>query len=230
MDSIWVFVGAIFALIGLGLVASFSPVLYTFIGVSTRTKESHPYLIATTLGITVSVLLLSLLFQFFHPNSLFNVLNSTVEAVLVSTWFHILVGIALVASGVLYYYKRPMPKKKAPEKPAKSGVWASASLGFLRTTFSVSGFTSIYIANSIISNASHEPIGKIILLGVLVAAAVVPFFVIYWFFNKYPKMLDKSTSLVHRIAKSGKDKPILGGTSVVVGAVIVISAITGWLD
>ena len=140
IDSLWVFVSAIIAMILLGMVAGFSPTLYiTQIGIASKAKRARSLMLSLMAGVLLAIIVLSILFQFFQPDSLHNFIDSDPSALLVSTIFNIVIGVIFILGGLWYINKKPNRINKSEKPTSKSSYVALVSLGFFRTFASISG-------------------------------------------------------------------------------------------
>ena len=210
----------------LGIITGFSPTLsITQLGYSATTKKAASAVLAIMIGVASAAILLLFLFQIFHPSVVATTIQSSTDALLVSTGFHILVGLGLLVGGAVALfrlYTKPVSKKAAKAK-AKFG--ALLSLGFMRTFFSVSGVGAALLASSLIVSA--EPL-LVQLIGavVFIAMTVLPFAIIYVLLRKNPQRVEvvftkiKTTLYSHSIKKSVAFVSIGAGVALVIGATL----------
>lgn len=226
-ETLWILIGTLIGLIALGVAASFSPTLYALTAAVSQSKKPAELLRSKLYGIVVGILFLAALFQFFHPDALVNVFNSTVTALVISTWFHIIIGAVFIASGVIRL-QSPVVRETpaAPRTPTLSGRWATASIGFLKTSFKLSAVASVFVATRIIFEASPLAIGRLLLFTVFIAAALVPFVGLYFLFKRSPRLIVKARARFARIRRSLGSSRVVAYASVFVGTAVIIFSIT----
>jgi len=225
-ETLWILIGTIAGLVALGLVASFSPTLYALTAAVSQSKQPVELLRSKLYGIVVGILFLAALFQFFHPDALVNVFNSTVTALVISTWFHILIGGIFIASGILRLQSPVIREATTPPRPqAARGRWATASFGFIKTSFKLSAVASVFVATRIIFEASPLAIGRLILFCVFIAAALAPFVGLFFLFRRSPRLIVRARAHFSRIRRWLGSSRILAYTSVFAGAALIIFSV-----
>lgn len=223
IDSLWLLIGAIIAMIILGVIAGFSPTLYvTQVGISTTSKRARSLMIALMAGVLLGIVVLSILFQFFQPSVLHAIIDNAINALFVSIAFNILIGIVFILAGFWYIHKKPNRIEETKKPTIKSGYWALISLGFFRTFLSISGATATFLASGILSDQQTGIVNRFILSGVFLAAAVAPFLLILITMRRFPSkistLLDWFKLNLHRF----NYKLIIGVAAILVGSGIVI--------
>lgn len=222
-ETLWILIGTITGLIALGVVASFSPTLYALTAAVSQSKKPAELLRSKLYGIVIGILFLSALFQFFHPDALVNVFNSTVTALVISTWFHIIIGGIFIATGLM---RLQSPAVRVPNQTPRtttlSGRWATASLSFLKTSFKLSAVASVFVATRIILEASSLAIGRLILFAVFIAAALAPFVGLYILFRRAPRLIVKSRAQLSGIRRRLGTSRVVAYVSVCAGVGIII--------
>ncbi len=227
-ETLWILIGTIFTLLTLGIVASFSPTLYALTAAVSQSKQSSQLLRSKLYGIVIGILFLSTLFQFFHPDALVNVFNSTVAALVISTWFHIILGAIFIAHGIMKLQSPAIRPTPAPseQSPKAQGRWATASIGFFKTSLKLSAVASVFVANRIIVEASPLVVGRLILFAAFITAALIPFVGLYFLFKRYPRTIVRARARFARIRRALGSSRVIAYTSVFVGTAIIIFSVT----
>lgn len=225
-ETLWILIGTIIGLIALGVTASFSPTLYALTAAVSQSKKPAELLRSKLYGIVMGILFLAALFQFFHPDALINVFNSTVTALVISTWFHIIIGGIFIATGLMRL-QAPVVREvtKTPRTPTLSGRWATASIGFLKTSFKLSAVASVFVATRIIVEASPVAIGRLFLFAVFIAATLAPFVGLYFVFKRSPRLIVKARAQFTRIRRRLGSSRILAYVSVIAGTALIIFSV-----
>lgn len=222
VDTLWVLIGGIIVTILLGLIAGFSPTLYmTQIGLGTKPKGALPYMISIMVGVILSLVVLTVLFQFFHLNTLIDFIDTTINALLVSVIFNIFIGLLLIGGG-LWYLRHRDPEVKPLNAHKKSGYVALISFGFLRTFISISGVTATFVASNIIAEVSPGFIARCILTLIFLAASVIPFVVIILYLKSNPEQLTHFAARVKGLLRRFNYRPVIGVGAILFGSSIVI--------
>ena len=223
IDSLWAFIGAVLAMILLGVIASFSPTLYvTQIGISATSKKARSLMIALMIGVVLGLLLLSILFQFFQLDTLRSIIDSSISALVVSVVFNILLGAAFIIAGFWYINKKPNRIDSEEKSLAKAGYGGLVSLGFFRTFVSISGATATFFASGIISDEQAGFITHLLLTAIFVAAAVAPFLLILVTMKRYPARVEHVLEWLKAQLVRFNYKLIIGATGILVGSAIII--------
>lgn len=218
-----IFISTVISVSVLGLLAGFSPTLYvTQIAVASKSKQPVAYAVSLMIGVLAAILLLIILFQTLHIDTLLRVIDTTVRAVTVSVVFNLIVGAIFIYGGIWYLRHQEIPKPK-PTKTKKAGGIASIfGLGFVRTFVSVSGVTATYIAGNIMANVSDNFIENIVYTLVFLAAAIVPFVGIVLYMRKSPKRLVALTDKLNDLLRRSNYRQVVGVGAVILGSSIVI--------
>ncbi|MFZ1301219.1 MAG: hypothetical protein WAQ27_01400 [Candidatus Microsaccharimonas sp.] len=223
VDSIWLFISAIIAMLVLGVIAGFSPTLYiTQIGISTSARRARSLMIALMFGVLIGIILLSILFQFFQLETLQNIIDSTFRALFVSVVFNIIIGAAFIVGGYWYIHKKPNRIDEDKKVTAKSGYWALVSLGFFRTFVSISGATAIYLGSGIISDTRVGIFSRVVLTGVFLVAALAPFVLILVTMKRHPAKIQAALSWFKKHLTRFNYKLVIGAVAIMVGGAIII--------
>lgn len=222
-DTIWLLIGGIIVTIILGLLAGFSPTLYmTQIGIGAQIKRNLPYMISIMIGVIVALVILTILFQFFHLNTLIEFIDTTIQALLVSVLFNVMIGTALIIGGIWYVRYEGPDTPKPPQPHKKSGYAALISFGFFRTFVSISGVTATFIASNVIAEASPGIVLRIVLTLIFLAAAIVPFVGIIFLLKLNPDRLTSTTNSIKILLKKLNYRPVIGVGAILFGSGIVI--------
>lgn len=223
IDSLWSLIGAIFAMVLLGIIAGFSPTLYvTQIGISTASKRAQSLMVALMVGVLLGIILLSILFQFFQLDTLHSFINSSISALFVSVIFNIVMGTAFIIAGFWYINKKPNRISKEEKSLAKSGYWALISLGFFRTFASISGATATFLASGIISDVKVGIITHLLLTALFLAATVAPFLLILITMRRYPERVEHVLGWFKAQLVRFNYKLVIGAAGILVGSSIII--------
>lgn len=226
-ETLWVLVGTIIGLIVLGTTASFSPTLYALTAAVSQSKASSELLRSKLYGIVIGILFLAALFQFFHPDALVAVFNSTITALVISTWFHLIIGGLFIATGIMQLQptNNTAPTPQATPVRAKNR-WATASIGFAKTSFKLSAVASVFVATRIIFEASPLAVGRLLLFGVFIAAALAPFIALYMLFKRSPGLIGRARSRFMRVRRFIGSSRAVGYLAVLIGTAIIMFSIT----
>jgi len=224
ISALFIFVSTLISVSILGLVAGFSPTLYVA-QVAMASKSKHPvtYTISLMAGVLFAILLLIILFQTLHLDTLLSFIDTTVRAVTVSVIFNLLVGAGFIWGGIWYLRNQHIPKitKKSGVKK-RGGIISMFGLGFARTFISVTGVTATYIAGNIIANVSIGIIEHIIYTLIFLAASIVPFFGIIIFMQKNPERLLRMTDELRALLHKTNYRLIVGVIAIILGSSIII--------
>jgi hypothetical protein len=223
INSLWLFISAIIAVVALGIIAGFSPTLYvTQIGIASSSKRARSFMIALMIGVLLGIILLSILFQFFQADTLHAFIDSALSALFVSVIFNILVGAAFIVAGFWYINKKPNRIDEGEKPTAKTGYWALISLGFFRTFFSISGATATFLASGIISGSRVNIVSWLILVLTFLAATVVPFLLILITMQHYPERIKNLLAWLKTQLLRYNYKLVIGVAAILIGSAIII--------
>lgn len=223
IDSLWVFISAIFAISILGFIAGFSPTLYvTQVGIAAKAKSARSLMIALMLGVLLGIITLSILFQSFQPDTLRAFIDSTTNALFVSVVFNVIIGAVFIAAGFWYINKKPNRISKDDKSAAKSSYWALVSFGFFRTFASISGATATFFASGIITDAKVGVISWILLTGLFLAATITPFVLIMTTMERHPKKIISILEWFRIKLLKYNYKLVIGVVSILLGSAIIM--------
>jgi len=223
IDSLWLLISAIIAIVILGLAAGFSPTLYvTQIGMSTTAKRARNLMIALMIGVLLGIVALSTVFQFFQLDALRTFIDSAVSALFVSIIFNIIIGVTFILAGFWYINKKPNRLNEVNKPAAKSSYVALISLGFLRTFASISGATATFLASGIISDVRSGIVVHLILTAVFLAAAIAPFLLIVVTIKRYPKRIQRQLQWFKDQLLKYNYKIVIGAGGILIGGAIII--------
>jgi len=223
IDQIWLLISAIIAITILGVVAGFSPTLYvTQIGVSTRSKRARNLMVALMSGVLLGIIALSIVFQFLQLDTLLGIIDTTLNAIIVSVFFNIVIGTIFIVAGFWYVNKKPNRISEDDKPPAKASYWALVSLGFVRTFASISGATATFFASGIITDTRVGVVSHLLLTTVFLAATVAPFVLILIIMKRDPKRIKNIlTWFKYRLEKYNY-KIVIGTGSILIGSAVII--------
>lgn len=221
-----VFILTLLTVIALGLVAGFSPTLYVAQAtLSSKKATVKSYTMAIMGGVLAAVFVLLLLFQTFNLATIFNLINSTVQALLVSIVFNILVGILFVFGGVKYINQRDVNKAYSTDvKKVKNvtGIGALFAFGFAKTFISISGATAVFIGGNIIASATVSIVDRAIFTAIFLAATIVPFIGMLQLIQRNPERLRKIANYVKTKLARTNYRLVVGVAAVLFGSSIII--------
>ena len=226
-NSIWLLISLLFVLGILGLIAGFSPTLYAAqVGSGAHRNTGRRAMFGLMAGVLSAAIFLSILFQFFQLSTLVFFVSSTLHAVLVNAGFNLLVGGALIASGVWYLRHIHIRVKQLPSPRKGSGTtWTLAGFGFIRTCTSVSTITAVFAANSIIAEAGGDLLTKGLLLALFLAASLGPFLIIYSIVERHPEKITPIFARAEQFVKRIHYQRIASYLAITLGLVLIISSI-----
>lgn len=224
IDFVIVFVSTLVSLVVLGVIAGFSPTLYIAqVAVASKTKALS-YSIALMCGVVAAIILLIVLFQVIHLDTLLSFIDTTVRALTVSVIFNILIGVALIYGGFHYLYNRDLQKNKNEKVKLKkaSGFTGLAGLGFVRTFLSVTGVTATYIAGNVIADVSVGLAERLVYTLIFLVVTIIPFAVIMILINKNPARLNAITEATRTLLERLNYRLVAGVAAIIFGSSIVI--------
>jgi len=217
-----VFVSTLIGVSVLGFVAGFSPTLYIAqIAISSKTTRPLAYAASLMSGVLVAVLVLIILFQTLHLDTLLNFIDTTVRAVTVSVVFNVFVGAAFVFGGIWYLSHQELPKPKPSKAKQATGMFSVFGLGFVRTFISISGVTATYFAGNIIASISTGLLERVIYTLCFFVLAIVPFAAIVTAMQKNPKRLLAATHRLQTLLRRFNYRLVVGVGAIILGGSIV---------
>lgn len=221
--SLIIFISTLISVSILGLVVGFSPTLYIAqIAIATKSKRHISYAVSLMSGVLVAVLLLVVLFQSIHLDTLLQFIDTTVRAVTLSVVLNMLVGVVFIGVGIWYLRHQEVVKPRPSKAKRATGFISLFGAGFVRTFISISGVTAAYLGGNIIGNISASFLERVIYTLVFFAATIIPFIGIIIYMNRSPKKLlaltDKIQSTLHRF----NYRLIVGAGAVILGCSIVV--------
>lgn len=225
INFVIVFVSTLISLVILGLTAGFSPTLYIAqVALASKSSKATMYTVALMSGVVAAALLLIVLFQIIHLDTLLNYLQSTVQALTVSVVLNILVGAALIYGGFHYLHHREIPKAKNETAKLKkaSGYIGLAGLGFMRTFLSVGGVTATYLAGNVIADASAGLGERVVYTLMFLGVTIVPFGIIIFMIRRKPSRLAGITRATRTLLERINYRLIVGGAAIIFGGAIII--------
>lgn len=222
IDAVWLLIGASLVTLFLGVIAGFSPSLYIAqASIGMGTKKTFVTVCSLMIGVVGALVFLTILFQFFHLHTLVKIIDATVRALFVSVIFNVFIGLVLILGGVWYLHHKESTKK-TPAAMSTGSYAALISFGFFRTFLSISGVTATFIASNIIAEASTGIVIRLLLTGLFLASAVVPFTGIIMLVKQNPAFLTRLTGQAKNALKKINYRPVIGFAAIVFGANIVI--------
>ena len=224
ISELFVFISTLISISIFGLLAGFSPTLYvTQVAMAFKSKRGITYTVSLMSGVLFAVLLLIVLFQTLHLETLLSFIDTTVRAVTVSVIFNLLVGAGFIWGGIWYLRHQRIPKVDTKQRvKTTGGIISMFGLGFARTFISVSGVTATYIAGNIIANVSIGLIEHLIYTLIFFAASIVPFFGIIIYMRKSPERLLKITDELRQLLHKANYRLIVGVGALIIGSSIII--------
>lgn len=203
----------------LALIAGFSPTLYlTQVSRASHTTRSRHDAQLLITGVASALVVLLLLFQFLHLDTLLHILGSTVSALAVSTLVNIVVGSICIYGGICYL------NRQRDTSPLPSARSSSALIGFafFRTILSVSGITATFLGANLIAEASPGIVIRIVLTCIFLVVAIMPFLAIMLAMSRQPATLRTIRAKVRLIGDKVPYQTIAGGGAIVVGTIVII--------
>ena len=224
------FILAIAAIIFLGVIAGFSPILY--IAHFTAASETKRYLAYTTAimgGVLGAVVTLVILFQLFQLETLLSFINTTLKAIIIHVIFNGITGVALIIGGFMSLHRqKPVAPKAASHKVG--GINALAGLGFARTITSVSTVVATYAAGVAIATVSIGLLDHFIYSIVFLAATIAPFLLIVLLARKHPEKLQRVIKRLKASIQTVNYRALAGKTAIAFGAgIIIVPIITAFI-
>lgn len=126
---IFVFVSTLISVAILGIAAGFSPTLYVAqIAIAAKSKRPTAYAVSIMGGVLAAILLLIILFQTFHLDTLLRIIDASIKAITVSVIFNLVVGGIFLMGGVWYLRHQEVPQPKSTKTKQTGGVWRYCDL------------------------------------------------------------------------------------------------------
>lgn len=223
ISTLFIFISTLISMSILGLAAGFSPTLYVAqIAMTAKSKHPVTYTASIMSGVLLAVLVLIVLFQTLHLDTLLSFIDTTVKALTVSVIFNVLVGAGFVWGGIWYLNHQHVPDIKPAKVRKTGGIISMFGLGFARTFISVSGVTAAYISGNIIANVSIGLLERLVYTLVFFSASIVPFFGIIIYMRKNPARLIKMTRQLRALLEKTNYRLIVGVGAIILGSSIVI--------
>lgn len=224
IHSFWAAIETVFALTILGLAASFSPTLYVAqAGASAKSRKVLRKAYAPLIGVVIALVLLLVIFQFLHLNTLVAVIGSTASALLVSTAVNVLVGAACIYGGVrLMEGTDNLPR---PVGGKTSGDTALIWLGFVRTFFSVSGLTATFLGANLIAETKTGLFVQSCLTVFFLIVACTPFLAAAYLALRLPGSVSALFAAAGQMAKRLRYRYYVGVAAVLFGLIIIAAQI-----
>lgn len=226
----WTLVATSIGVVGLGLVAGFSPILYgTQAGLSIHPRNTTRMMIIIIAGVLTGTLLLGFFFSFFQITTLTAILNSTIQAIIVNTAFQIIVGAVLFIIGIRFL-RRPKAttQKKQPTQQKPATEWTLFSFAVAKTILSASGAAAVFIATGIIIDSSLPFLTQIISAVVFLAATILPFVFILWVWVKSPHRFQTVADSVKAKANKIHYRKIFGWAFLGIGISLIALNVTSY--
>lgn len=174
-------IGTIASAIGLGIVASFSPMLYAGELASLTQSKRPVYQTAVLLaGILTPILIIATLFMLFvnptQPTPL-DGLGDDHFNFRALPWFDIIIGLLLTTAGIVYLIVRRnmAPKRLADKSHFVNNTATLYWFGLTKTLISVSGLAALLLAIKIIKQASPIVLFQFSFLPFLIAGSLLPY-------------------------------------------------------
>lgn len=228
MTLILSFVSLLIALVGIGLAAGFSFVLYmTQVAVLSSNKAPLKKGLVLTAGITSGLVLLGGFFLLAQPET-FSV--SSVWGMIDgyrTNLVDLLIGILCLIGGVhvLLRARRLVPSPIVPAPSLKGRALAGNatlfSLGFGRAVTRVSGIAALLLGVRTIIHATDAPLMRLLLVAVLLAAALLPYAIILAARVWRPALFRRIEQLLVRV-KSFRPYRSVGIFLVAVGCIFIL--------
>jgi hypothetical protein len=211
----------------LGLIAGFSPTLsIAQVALSTKKRTAARYAYALMAGVLTATVILLVLFQFFSLNNLISTISSTVEALLISVLFNVVVGILFIITGVYYVStRRSKAVYHTNTKAIRQAGGASAffGFGFAKTLLSLSGITAVYLGGNIIASTTPDIIIRLVLILAFLGATIAPFYFTLVLIKKHPEKLEAFIAKVTSRIADFNYRLVVGGAAIVFGVAVIVS-------
>ncbi len=226
---VWIFLGAGIAVLFLGAIAGFSPVLYmtqfSLMSIKDRSqKQSRSLLVGLLAGVLLGIIALTIFFQFFQLDALQLFLDSAVHAFIAYIVLNALTGLGFIGAGI-WYLTQPASTQllKPKEQPTNSrGVRALVWLGFMRTFASISGASATFVASGIITTAQTGMVSRLILTGIFLAATMAPFITIAGMIDRHPARTHTIMTWCKNRVQSVNYRILFGWASISLGVIIML--------
>lgn len=214
------------AVVILGIVASFSPMLYTTHIATLSTNKKHKmYSAALMGGVTLALIGLIITFQIIQVSTLEAIISSTSKAIIVGVTSNVLIGLAFIAGGT-WYLTNPQRKPKASSIQLESHGTTSPlvfiSLGFVRTFMTVSGVGATYLAATAIADQGPHLLIQSLLTVIFLLSALIPFAVIALIVRHHRSSMTRLLNSTKLLLKKLNYQKVIAIAAITFGTAIVI--------
>lgn len=231
IDFVIVFVSTLASLLVLGLVAGFSPALYSAqIALSVKAPTAATRTIALMTGVLTAIILLLALFQATHLDTALGYIHTPVQALTVSIVVNILIGIALICGGLHYLRHREVPQAENDRAKLKktSTFVGLAGHGFMRTLLGIGGVAAIYIAGNLIADVGTGLAEQVVYTVLFLGVTIIPFVIIIVLVRKNPSRLAAMTNASQTLLERINYRLIVGTGAIIFGfSVIIFNSMIG---
>ncbi len=223
VSSVWGFVAALFSLILLGLITGFSPVLYaaqaSFIA---HPKTARRSMRALIYGVILGTVVLGLFFLLFQVSILTDLLNSALQALIISALIQFTIGAMLITVGVGLLKKAHRKEYFTnPLRNNPTGTWGIIGFAAIKTLFSAGGAASTFVASGIVKSAGAAVIGELILAAVFIAAVIAPFVAVYLIWRTSPSHFEAIADSLKKRFRRLRYQAILATAFIILGTGVV---------
>lgn len=211
----------------LGVIASFSPILYTTQAATlSKSSRAKANTIALMTGIVLALISLIVTFQLVQVNTLEAIISSTSKAIVVGVTTNVVIGVLFISGGTWYLVRRHSTLHPSPIKIKKgrnrSHPAFLVGLGFIRTFMTISGVGATYLAATAIADRGPHLLVQSILTVVFLLSALIPFGAIAFIMHRnrqyFTKIVHAARTLLWRL----KYQKIIAIGAIVFGGTIVI--------
>jgi cytochrome c biogenesis protein CcdA len=180
--------------------------------------------IAVILGVLAALVVLLVLFQFLHLETLITFVGSATNAIILNTTANLLVGAACIYGGL--YYRRT-PARTKDRHTTRRHAWGAIGLGLTKTLLSLSGITATFMAGNIISNVSHGFLGHLVLSTLFLVTAIIPFLMLGHLVRRYPKRIQLLIDTADKIVSTQTYRNSISALMICIGCGIVLFGVAG---
>lgn len=220
--------GAAVAAIVLGLVMAFSPTVFT-LEIGALSAARSPRRIAAIVAasaVTGSTLLLIVL-QLVSPGTFDSLWRGSVEPLLLQRGVDLVVGTVIVITGVVQWNRgRRTPAPATTSRHELDRPRVLAGLVLVNTVAGSTALATVYLTIRTVDAAVQAWWGRALIYLVFLATVALPYLALGWAWVRMPDLTRHLESWTHRIASHDWRRHI-GAGLIVVGALIVLAALTG---
>lgn len=197
------FAGAALSLLGLGIIAGFSPTLVALVlrllDLGANAKRAITYLL---LGLVLGVTALLLLLQLIDPRSLETLVKSNVQKDLIHRSVDLVAAAVFLTAGLIMAMRVRAPRRPRKPQARRTGrSWEMFLVGVTNPFIGFSGFATVYLAARLVrASADSDPL-RLISFAIFLAAVAAPYIALAWAWQRFPQVAERITALFRRIAQ-----------------------------